>query len=157
MSRPRVGYRGGLALLLTPFAAGALVLVVLPAIASAYFAVTRYDGLSPPRVVGPVVFSELLADPEVHDSLRATAIIAGLAVPLRLLGALGLAMLLHRRERLAAAGGSPPTPRSSPPTPRPRWCGYGSSTRSTDRWASWPGCSASTPARCCSTRGARAR
>jgi multiple sugar transport system permease protein len=104
MSRPRVGYRGGLALLLTPFAAGALVLVVLPAIASAYFAVTRYDGLSPPRVVGPVVFSELLADPEVHDSLRATAIIAGLAVPLRLLGALGLAMLLHRRERLAAAG-----------------------------------------------------
>jgi len=100
----RIGYRSGLWLLLAPFLVGATLLVVLPALASAFYAVTRYDGLSPARVVGLDVFRDLWSDPEVHDSLRATAIIAGLAVPLRVAGALGLAVLLHRRERLAAAG-----------------------------------------------------
>lgn len=104
MRRGRIGYHRGLWLLLTPFLAGAVVLVLLPALASAFYAVTRYDGLSPARVVGLDVFRDLAGDPEVHASLRATAIVAGLAVPLRVIGALALALLLHRRERLAAAG-----------------------------------------------------
>jgi multiple sugar transport system permease protein len=50
------------------------------------------------------VFADLFASPELHDSLRATAVIAGLAMPLRVVGATALAMLLHRPERLAAPG-----------------------------------------------------
>lgn len=90
--------------MLAPYVVGSLVLVVLPALASFAYALTRYDGLGPPVYDGFDVLHDLFVSPEFQDSLRSTALIALLAVPLRLLGALGLAMLLHRRERLAATG-----------------------------------------------------
>jgi multiple sugar transport system permease protein len=100
----RRDYRRGLRVLLAPYVLGATLLVALPALASFAFAFTRYDGISAPRWDGLDVLGDLLASPEVHDSLRATAVIALLAVPLRLVGAVAFALLLHRRERLAAPG-----------------------------------------------------
>lgn len=101
----RVGYRTGLRLMLAPFLLGALVLVVVPAVMTAGFAFTRYDGLSPADFVGWDTYRDLLDYPELRRSLAATAFFVALAVPLRILGGLGLALLLHRRStRLGATG-----------------------------------------------------
>ena len=102
MSRGR--YRAGLWRLLAPFGVGALVLIVLPAAATAYYAFTRYDAISPARFVGLDVFRDLLRYPELHDSLVATAWFLALAVPLRVAGGVGLALLMHRPERLGGLG-----------------------------------------------------
>lgn len=100
----RVGYRAGLWWLLAPFLVGAGLLVLLPAVLTAAFAFTSYDGLAPARFVGLQTFQDLLAYSELRRSLAATALFLLLAVPLRLLGGLGLALLLHRRSRLSAPG-----------------------------------------------------
>jgi len=97
-------YRPGLWRLLAPFGLGALVLVVAPAVVTAVYAFTRYDALSPARFVGFDVFRDLWRYPELHDSLEATAWFLVLAVPLRVAGGLGLALLMHRPERLGVLG-----------------------------------------------------
>lgn len=100
----RSRYRAGLWAMLAPFGAGALVLVLLPVVVTAWYAFTRYDGLSPPRWVGLDVFRDLFRYTELRDSLEATVLFLVLAVPLRIAGGLGLALLTHRRERLATTG-----------------------------------------------------
>lgn len=100
----RARYQAGLWRLLAPFGLGALVLLLLPVVVTAVFAFTRYDGLSAPRWVGLDVFRDLWRYPELHDALRATFWFLVLAVPLRIAGGLLLALLMHRRERLATAG-----------------------------------------------------
>lgn len=100
----RGAYRSGLWRLLTPFAVGALALVVAPAVATGVFAFTRYDAITPPRFVGLDVFRDLLRYPELHDSLVATGWFLLLAVPLRVAGGLALALLMHRPERLGVLG-----------------------------------------------------
>lgn len=101
----RLSYRTGLRLMLAPFVLGALVLVLVPAVMTAGFAFTRYDGLSPAQFVGFDTYRDLFAYEELRRSLAATAFFVVLAVPLRVLGGLALALLLHRRrERLAGIG-----------------------------------------------------
>lgn len=100
----RPGYRLGLWLLLAPFLLGATTLVLVPAVLTAGFAFTAYDGLAPARFVGLDTLRGLTEYTELRRSLRATAFFLLLAVPLRVLGGLALALLLHRRERLAAPG-----------------------------------------------------
>lgn len=101
----RLSYRTGLRLMLAPFVLGALVLVLVPAVMTAGFAFTRYDGLSPAQFVGFDTYRDLFAYEELRRSLAATAFFVVLAVPLRVLGGLALALLLHRRrERLAGTG-----------------------------------------------------
>jgi multiple sugar transport system permease protein len=101
----RLGYRGGVRLMLLPFLLGALVLVLVPAVMTAGFAFTRYDGLAPAQFVGWDTYRDLLAYEELRRSLAATAFFVVLAVPLRVLGGLGLALLLHRRRaRLSGTG-----------------------------------------------------
>lgn len=102
--RRRLGYRRGLWLLLAPFLFGVTALVLVPAVVTAVFAFTRYDGLAPPTFVGLETFRDLLGYAELRRSLAATAFFVALAVPLRIAGGLALALLLHRRERLAAPG-----------------------------------------------------
>lgn len=102
--RRRPSYDLGLQLLLLPFLVGVVALVLVPAVVTAGFAFTRYDGLSPARFVGLDTFRQLFAYSEFSRALRATAVFLALAVPLRVLGGLGLALLLHRRERLAVPG-----------------------------------------------------
>jgi multiple sugar transport system permease protein len=90
--------------LVLPFLAGSLVLVALPAIASLAYSLFHYDGLSPPEFAGFDNIAAILRDPVFRGAVRSSLIIAGLAIPLRLAGALGLALLLHRKERLSSAG-----------------------------------------------------
>lgn len=102
--RRTVGYRAGLWCLLAPFLVGSLVLVVLPALATSVIAFTRYDGLTAPTFAGFASFRSALGYPQAQQALVSTAVILAVAVPVRVAGGLGLALLLHRRERLAGPG-----------------------------------------------------
>ena len=89
----------GLWLMLAPYLAGLAILVVAPTVITFALSAFEYDLIRPPRFNGLDNFRELLGDEVFHISLRNSASFALFAVPLRLLGALGLALLLHRRFR----------------------------------------------------------
>src|SRR5687767_13229174 len=92
-------YRTTLYLLLAPFLLGVVVLVMLPMALSIGLAFTAYDGLSAPEWRGLANFRELAADPLFAIALRNSLLFVALTVPLRVLIALGLALLLHRPHR----------------------------------------------------------
>ena len=89
----------GLWVMLAPYLLGTLVLVAVPALMSAGLAFTSYDALSPPVYVGLQNFRTLAADPLTSTALFNSLFFIALAVPLRMLGALGLALLLSRPRR----------------------------------------------------------
>jgi len=93
----------GLVGLLLPYAVGLVALIVLPAIVTFGLALFEWDLLRPARFVGPANFQELLGDEVFRISLRNSLTFIAVAVPLRLLGALILALLLHPRFRGAGA------------------------------------------------------
>ena len=94
-----LSYRRQIALFLTPYLLGTLVLVVLPALATVAVAFTDYQAIEPPTWVGLDNFRRLAETPLVRLALNNTLVFAGLAVPLRLLGALVLGLLLGGRRR----------------------------------------------------------
>lgn len=96
-------YQRGVLLLGAPFWLGAVLLVLGPAVVTAGYAFTTYDGLSPATFNGLDTFRTVLADPELHNSLRSTAVFLVLAVPLRILGGLLLALLADGRGRFGGA------------------------------------------------------
>jgi multiple sugar transport system permease protein len=85
--------------MLLPYLLGTLLLVALPALMSAGLAFTSYDALSPPVFVGLSNFRLLAADPMVTTAFANSLFFVALAVPLRILGALALALLLQRPRR----------------------------------------------------------
>jgi multiple sugar transport system permease protein len=89
--------RRQLALMLTPYLVGLVGLVLLPAAVTLALAFTEYDLLRPPRWVGLDNLTALVDDPVFRVSLTNSLVFALVAVPLRVLFALGLALLLHRR------------------------------------------------------------
>jgi multiple sugar transport system permease protein len=89
----------GLALLLFPYLAGLVVLVALPAAITFGLALYEYDLVSSPDFIGLDNFRELADDEIFRISLRNSLMFIAFAVPIRLVGALGLALLLHRRMR----------------------------------------------------------
>ena len=95
--------RRQLAVLLAPAAVGAVALVALPAVVTLVTALYETDLVSPARFAGLENFRELLADPVFYETLENSLVFVALTVPLRLLGALGLALLLHRPRRWAGA------------------------------------------------------
>ena len=103
MSRFSLSWRGGLWLMLAPYLVGTLLLVALPALMSFVLAFTTYDALTPPVFVGFANFRLLAADPMVSTAISNSLVFILLAVPLRVAGALALAMLLLRPRR--GAGG----------------------------------------------------
>lgn len=92
-------YRRQLRLLLLPYLIGAVVLVIVPAALTFILAFTNYDVLSPPRWVGWQSMRLAVANPLFWIALRNSLYFILLAVPLRVLGALMLALLLERRRR----------------------------------------------------------
>lgn len=99
-SRPRLGsYQRQIRLFLVPYLLGMGILVLLPALATVVLAFANYDAVRPPVWVGLGNFRRLFDSPLVRTSLRNTVIFLALAVPLRLLGALILALLLQQRRR----------------------------------------------------------
>lgn len=85
--------------LLAPFALGTLALVLVPAGITFALAFFSYDGLTAPEWVGLENFRDLVDDPLLRDSAKASLIFVAFAVPVRLAVATGLALLLHRRFR----------------------------------------------------------
>jgi multiple sugar transport system permease protein len=86
-------YRRGVLLLGAPFVLGTLLLVVGPVLVTAGYAFTEYDGLSPATWNGLQTFRDVLADPELANSVRSTGWFLLLAVPLRIGAGLLLALL----------------------------------------------------------------
>jgi multiple sugar transport system permease protein len=93
----------GLLLLVAPYVAGIVLLIALPALITFGLALFEYDLIRAPVFSGLENFRELLHDDVFRISLRNSLAFAAIAVPLRLAGALALALLLHRRFRGAAA------------------------------------------------------
>jgi multiple sugar transport system permease protein len=89
----------GLILFLSPYLIGITLLIALPALFALVFAFTRYDGLSAPRWYGLGSFKDLFADSLFWTAIKNSAIFVLLAVPLRIVGALALALLLNRRRK----------------------------------------------------------
>jgi multiple sugar transport system permease protein len=92
-------WRLGLGLLLGPYLIGSILLVAVPGLLSAALAFATYDGLTSPVFVGFANFRFLAADPLVPAALANTLLFILFAVPLRVGGALLLALLLQRRGR----------------------------------------------------------
>ena len=76
------------------------VLVVWPLFSSFYYSFTDWNGFDPDyQFVGFANFRLLAADPLVTTAIGNSLVFIALAVPLRILGALGLALLLQRPRR----------------------------------------------------------
>lgn len=92
-------YRAGLYGLLAPYLIGAGLLVLVPALTTFVMAFMSYDALSPPVFNGLWNFWEINREPLFPVALRNSAYFILSAVPLRVLGALALALLLNQRRR----------------------------------------------------------
>jgi multiple sugar transport system permease protein len=90
-------------LLAAPFLIGVVVLVAAPALLTVVMSTFEWDLVSRPRFVGVANFSELLKDDIFKISLRNSLWYVAVSVPLKLVGALCLALLLHRRARTGGA------------------------------------------------------
>jgi multiple sugar transport system permease protein len=84
-------------LLAAPFLIGVVVLVAAPALLTVVMSTFEWDLVSRPRFVGIANFSELLKDDIFKISLRNSLWYVAVSVPLKLAGALCLALLLHGR------------------------------------------------------------
>jgi multiple sugar transport system permease protein len=91
--------RRQLALMLAPFGIGLVVLVAAPAAATLVLSFAEYDLIRPATWTGWGNYVELVDDAIFRTALVNTLVFAAVATPLRLLLALGLALLLHRRAR----------------------------------------------------------
>lgn len=83
-----------------PFLLGSLLLIVLPALVTVGVSFTRYNAIQPPVWAGLDNFRTLFHSPLARLSLRSSLQFIFLAVPLRLLGALIMALLLEPAGRL---------------------------------------------------------
>lgn len=84
---------------LLPYLLGALVLIVIPAGLTFYIAFHRYNGVSAPVFVGWENFNFLRYEPLFKIALINSLLYISEAVPLRILGALGLALLYSHPRR----------------------------------------------------------
>jgi multiple sugar transport system permease protein len=91
-----------LGLMLAPYVLGIVALVLIPFLVTIVMAFADYDLVRAPSWVGLDNFVELADDPIFRGALSNSLLFAVIAVPLRLVIALGLALLLHRRA--AAVG-----------------------------------------------------
>lgn len=83
-------------LLLSPWIVGIAVLTLGPMAMSLWFSFTNFDLLTTPDFVGTRNYAYMLRDPRYAQSLIVTLIYVAVSVPLKLIVALGLALLLNR-------------------------------------------------------------
>lgn len=89
----RAGY-----LFIAPAITGFGLFVVYPLIMSAYYSLTRWNGVTTPQFVGLQNYVYMLTqDPVFWKSVALTVIFAVISVPLSLIAGLALAVLLNRR------------------------------------------------------------
>lgn len=94
-----ISYRTQLGLMLAPFLLGLIALEIVPVLAGLPLAFTSYNALQPPVFVGLDNFRELARDEIFQKAIFNSIFYAVLAVPVRLIGALALALLLLRPMR----------------------------------------------------------
>ena len=94
--------RLGLWLMAAPFLAGVALLVVLPALLTFAMSLFRWDLVRSPTFLGLDNFRELVQDVNFRAAMRNSLTYVTIAVPLRLVLAVGLALLLQPRFRGAA-------------------------------------------------------
>jgi multiple sugar transport system permease protein len=85
-----------------PYVAGLTLLVGIPVAGAVALAFTNFSGVQDPEWIGLGNFERLLDQPLFWKSLGNTAAFVAIAVPLRIVAAVALALLLHRRT--AGAG-----------------------------------------------------
>ncbi len=88
--------------LATPYLIGLALLIAVPAGGAIVLAFTEFTGIRPPEFNGFENFGRLAGDSFFWRALGNSLIFIVLFVPLRLLGAVGAALLLHHRSRTAA-------------------------------------------------------
>ncbi|MFF3416684.1 carbohydrate ABC transporter permease [Streptomyces sp. NPDC002698] len=86
-------------LFMSPWIAGFLLLTAGPMAASLYFAFTDYNLFDAPRWIGFDNFTTMFDDPRWQKSVEVTAKYVVIGTPLKLLLALGVALLLARSRR----------------------------------------------------------
>ncbi len=86
-------------LFLLPWFLGLFALTVGPMISSLYLSFTQYDMLTPAKWIGAGNYAKMLEDPRYHQSLKVTFTYVFVSVPLKLIFALGVAMLLNKGLR----------------------------------------------------------
>lgn len=86
-------------LFMSPWIAGFLLLTAGPMAASLYFAFTDYNLFNTPKWVGLDNFTAMFHDPRWQKSVEVTAKYVVIGTPLKLLLALGVAMLLAQSRR----------------------------------------------------------
>jgi multiple sugar transport system permease protein len=91
--------RARIAAFLTPYLLGTLILIVFPAVISFYFAFTRFNGVSDPVNIGWQNFQFLRHEPLFKIAIYNSLLFTVKAVPLRILGALVLALFYNRPRR----------------------------------------------------------
>ncbi len=85
---------------IAPWLIGFFAFTLFPILASLYFAFTNYDVLSPPSWAGLDNFQRMFTrDPRFWKAVQATFFFVLVAVPFRLIFALGVAMLLNTWRR----------------------------------------------------------
>ena len=97
--RWRLRERAEHGLLFAPYLLGAVLLLVLPGLITLALAFTYFDGIAPPVWWGLRNFQNFYLDPLERIAILNSLTFTTLAVPLRVLGALGLALLLRRPRR----------------------------------------------------------
>lgn len=98
-TRPVSRWGRGTGWLLGPFGVGVVLLLVIPAAMNLAFAFTNDTGLSPGHFTGLANARRALDDPQLAASLRASLAHVALAVPLRLVAAVGFALALAAPRR----------------------------------------------------------
>jgi multiple sugar transport system permease protein len=79
-----------------PYATGLVVLVAIPAVGALGLALTEFSGIGSPEFIGLDNFTRAFGDEAFWRALGNSAIYVVIAVPLRLVAAVGFALLLHR-------------------------------------------------------------
>jgi multiple sugar transport system permease protein len=79
-----------------PYGTGLLVLVAIPTLGALVLALTEFSGIGSPRYIGLDNFTRALSEDAFWRSLGNSATYVLIAVPLRLVAAVGFALLLHR-------------------------------------------------------------
>nr|WP_296068518.1 sugar ABC transporter permease [uncultured Actinoplanes sp.] len=84
---------------LAPALIGIVVFFLYPLISAVYFSFTRFDLLSVPQWVGLDNYKRMADDPFLLQSVRNTLWMVIVFVPVRIIGAIGLSMLLSQIKR----------------------------------------------------------
>jgi multiple sugar transport system permease protein len=92
--------RGIVLLFMSPWLVGFSVFFGYPLVMSTYLSFTHYDLLSPPRWIGLANYRYLFGtDQQVWPAVKNTLWMIGVAVPLQVLFAIGVALMLARARR----------------------------------------------------------